>query len=261
MPLVHERSFVPIRPTMSDQERRTRVDLAAMFRLAALNHWDDVIFTHISAVVPGEHTHFLINPSNLMFEEITASTLVKVDLDGTIIDTDGRQQINPAGFAIHSAIHAARPEAKFVVHLHTDDGIAVSCQTEGLLPLAQTSVGMIHHVAYHDYEGVAEGVEEGVRMVASLGDKMVLILRNHGTLSVGRTAGEAWMYMYWLERACTQQVRALSAGREGIMIAPQAAQERLAQQGKLRPNPPGYIDEAWNALLRKLRRVSPGYDR
>ncbi|QYF88109.1 class II aldolase/adducin family protein [Brevundimonas sp. PAMC22021] len=241
---------------VSAEEWRTRVDLAALYRLVALNGWDDMIFTHISARVPGPEHHFLINPYGWYFEEMTASSLVKVDLEGNIVDqTDSF--INPAGFTIHSAVHAAREDAKFVMHLHTVAGVGVAAQKEGLLPLGQNACLLQHQVAYHGYEGLALNHEERERLVADLGDKPLMLLRNHGTLAVGETAAQAWVGMFFLERACAQQIAALSAGRDGVLMAPDAAQAETKEQGR----GVGFISAlAWPGALRMLDRKSPGYD-
>ena len=242
---------------VSAEEWRTRVDLAALYRLVALHGWDDMIFTHLSARVPGPEHHFLINPYGVFFEEMTASLLVKVDRDGAIVDP-GPHGINPAGFTIHSAIHAARPDAHFVMHLHTDQGVAVAAQTEGLLPLTQHALAVLPQLSYHDYEGIALNLDERERLVRDLGTKNLMLLRNHGTLAVGGTAAEAWLGMFFLERACRQQVMALSGGRAGVLIAPEAAQAELrAQTGG--GGFPKVSQLAWPGLLRLLDRRLPGY--
>ncbi|ALL13059.1 class II aldolase/adducin family protein [Caulobacter henricii] len=241
---------------VSDAEWQARVDLAALYRLVALHGWDDMIFTHISARIPGPEHHFLINPYGLFFGEMTASALVKVDLDGNVIDKTP-YFINPAGFTIHSAVHAAREDAHYVMHLHTDQGVAVSTHKEGLMPLAQQALIVLPQLAYHDYEGIALNLDERERLVADLGDKKLMMLRNHGTLSVGTTAAECWMGMFFLERACKQQVMALSAGRDNVLMAPDHAQNEVRSQtgGGL-----GMIAGlAWGGCLRKLDRESPGY--
>src|SRR5690349_17934709 len=186
---------------VSAEEWQARVDCAALYRLVALQGWDDMIFTHISMRVPGPEHHFLINPYGMMFEEITASSLVKVDLDGNIV-APTPYYINPAGFTIHSAIHAAREDALCVIHLHTEYGIAVSAQRNGLLPLSQQALVALASLAYHDYEGLALDESEKPRLVADLGNKDSMILRHHGLLTVGRTAAEAFLAMFILERAC-----------------------------------------------------------
>jgi len=242
---------------VSEAEWKTRVDLAALYRLVALETWDDLIFTHISARVPGPDRHFLINPFGMYFEEVMASSLVKVDLHGKIV-MDSPYGINPAGFTIHSAVHGARDDAHFVIHVHTDQGVAVSAQTGGLLPLSQHALVVLPHLAYHGYEGIALDLEERERLVADLGGKSLMMLRNHGTLAVGGTAAEAWFGLWHLERACKMQVMALSAGRDGVLIAPQAAQDEVAKVVA-----GGFASMSslpWPGLLRRLDRLSPGYD-
>ncbi|HEY5409751.1 MAG TPA: class II aldolase/adducin family protein, partial [Caulobacteraceae bacterium] len=182
--------IAPLRGRVSEAEWRTRVDLAALYRLVALEGWDDMIFTHISARVPGPEHHFLINPFGAFFEEVTASSLVKVDLEGNIV-MESAFGINAAGYVIHSAVHAAREDARFVIHVHSDQGVAVSAQAEGLLPLSQHAMAVLPHLAYHDYEGIALHLDERERVVRDLGDKTLKMLRNHGTLATGATAGEA----------------------------------------------------------------------
>jgi len=246
---------VSLKGKVSEEEWGARVELAALYRLVALHGWDDMIYTHISARLPGPDHHFLINPYGLYFDEITASSLVKIDLEGNILQ-ETSYFINPAGFTIHSAVHAARDDARFVMHLHTDQGVAVSAQKEGLLPLSQHALIILPRLAYHDYEGIALNHDERERLIADMGDKEVLLLRNHGTLAVGRTAADCWVNMFYLERSCLQQVMALSAGREGLLIAPKAAQDEVRSQvsrgigGSL----------AWPGALRRLDRHSPGYD-
>jgi ribulose-5-phosphate 4-epimerase/fuculose-1-phosphate aldolase len=247
---------VSLKGQVSEAEWAARVELAALYRLVAHYGWDDMIRTHISARVPGPEAHFLINPYGWFFDEMTASCLVKVDLDGTVAaKTD--QFINPAGFTIHSAIHAARPDVHFVIHLHAEAGVAVSAQTHGLLPLTQHAVLVLPHVGYHDYEGVALNLDERARLTADLGDKSMMILRNHGTLSVGGTAAQAWNWIYFLEKACRQQVLALSAGRGGVLLAPEAAQAEAREQSAGMPFVAGLT---WPGLLRLLDRKLPGYD-
>jgi ribulose-5-phosphate 4-epimerase/fuculose-1-phosphate aldolase len=250
-------SAVPtLRGKVSAEEWNARVDCAALYRLVALYGWDDMIFTHISARVPGPEHHFLINPYGFYFEEITASSLVKVDLEGNIVQ-ETQSFINPAGFTIHSAIHAAREDAHYVIHLHTVAGVGVAAQAEGLLPIGQNACLLQHQVAYHGYEGLALNHEERERLVADLGDKPLMLLRNHGTLAVGQTASAAWVGMFFLERACAQQVAALSGGRAHVLMAPDAAQAETKEQGR----GIGFISGlAWPGALRLLDRKSPGYD-
>jgi len=245
-----------LKASVSAAEWQARVDLAATYRLVALAGWDDMIFTHISARVPGPEHHFLINPYGFLFEEITASSLVKIDLDGNAVQkTD--YQVNPAGFTIHSAIHMSRDDAQCIIHLHTIDGVAVSAQEQGLLPLDQHAMVLLGDLAYHDYEGVALDLEERERLIADLGDKQFMILRNHGTLAVGKSCADAYMRIYYLERACAIQTRAL-AGGPVLNFPHQGVAEKTAGQGHK-----GFDDNlgplAWPALLRKLDRDSPGY--
>jgi ribulose-5-phosphate 4-epimerase/fuculose-1-phosphate aldolase len=246
-----------VKARVSAEEWQARVDLAALYRLVAHYGWDDMIFTHLSMRVPGPEHHFLINPYGLLFEEITASSLVKVDLEGTIV-APTPYFINPAGFTIHSAIHAAREDALCVMHLHTDQGVAVAAQKDGLLPLSQHALIAGPMVAYHDYEGIALNLDERERLVKDLGDKKLMILRNHGTLSVGASAAEAFMGIFYLERACAQQVMALSVGRDHVLIAPEAAQAEV--RGQIGGSMAGISRLAWPGLLRLLDRHLPGYD-
>lgn len=256
--MADDMSGIDVKSRVSTEEWRARVDLAAMYRLVSLYGWDDLIFTHISHRVPGPDHHFLINPYGFLFEEITASSLVKVDLDGNIID-ETPYFINPAGFTIHSAVHAAREDAQVVMHLHTDDGVAVSAQKDGLLPLSQTAMLVHHDLAYHDYEGVALDHDERERIVADLGTKSNLMLRNHGTLTVGGTAAECFLRMFFLERACTMQIRALSVGRDNVLEGTEHVRGVVESQS----NPEGTAvlanRLAWPGLLRRLDRRLPGY--
>jgi ribulose-5-phosphate 4-epimerase/fuculose-1-phosphate aldolase len=206
--------------------------------------------------VPGPEHHFLINPYGLFFEEITASSLVKVDLDGNIV-APTTYYINPAGFTIHSAIHGAREDALCVIHLHTDAGVGVAAQKDGLLPISQNALLVLPNLAYHGYEGVALNLDERERLVKDLGEKKLMLLRNHGTLSVGANAGDAFVGIFFLERACAQQVAALAGGRETVLIAPDAAQQETRGQSKGLGAVSGL---AWPGLKRKLDRHLPGYD-
>lgn len=246
------------RDRVSPEEWELRCDLAAAFRLAAHYGWDDLIFTHMSVRVPGPHHHFLINPYNLMFEEVTASSLIKIDLDGQPVESTPYFS-NPAGFTIHSALHMAREDANCVIHLHTPAGQAVSAMADGLLPLTQTAMLMLWDLAYHDYEGVATDLAERERLVADLGNRHLMILRNHGTLAIGRTVGDAFLRMYLLERACAAQVMALSAGPNGLRLPPEGAADKVA--GQAVGDSVAMLAQmlAWPALLRKLDRMDPGY--
>lgn len=242
---------------VSDAEWQVRVDLTAAYRLVAAFHWDDLVFTHITARVPGTEDQFLINPYGLLFEEITASSLIKIDLQGNKLD-DSPYPVNPAGFTIHSAIHAARHDAQCVLHTHTLNGVAVSAQKQGVLPLSQQSIFVLASLAYHDYEGVALREDEKARLVADLGDRNFLMLRNHGLLTLGPSVADAFLAMYLFEAVCAIQVRALAGGGELIPIDPTIigtaqAQARQVTRGQ------GAGALTWPGLLRRLDRISPGY--
>ena len=245
-----------VRELVSPEEWQVRVDLAAAYRLVAEYGWDDLVFTHISARVPGPEHHFLINPYGMMFEEITASSLVKVDLEGRIV-MESDYHINPAGFTIHSAVHVAREDALCVMHLHTDCGIAVSAQKDGLLPISQQSTFVLASLGYHDYEGLALNDEEKPRLVADLGNKTFLILRNHGLLTVGHTVADAFLSMFLLERACRIQILAQSGGKELIKISNDVLAQIPAQEAIVTKGGPGRL--VWPGLLRKLDRLGASY--
>ena len=245
-----------IRNQVSDEEWQTRVDLAACYRLIAMYGWDDLVFTHISARVPGPDEHFLINRYGLMFEEMTASSLVKVDLDGNKV-SDSDAPINPAGFTIHSAVHAARHDVQCVLHTHTRAGIAVSAQKDGLRPLSQIAMVSMVSLGYHDYEGIALREDEKPRLVANLGNKTSLILRNHGLLTVGATIPDAFLAMYGLETACQAQVMAQSCGGPLIEVEESVFADMLQQASDSTGGLGGMI--AWPGLLRKLDRIDPSY--
>ena len=238
-------------------EQTIRRDLAAAYRLVALHGWDDLIFTHISARVPGPEHHFLINPYGYTFDEITASSLVKVGMDGETIGHSD-YAVNPAGFTIHSAVHEIREDAGCVMHVHTPDGTAVSTSREGLKPLNQTAQLIIGDLAYHDYEGVALDHDERPRLQADLGTRNLMLLRNHGTLTVGRTPAEAFIRMYYLERACTMQVRTRILGTDDYPTHPDVLDknEKIGTAG-------GFAALAnkllWPAMLRKLDRIDTSY--
>jgi ribulose-5-phosphate 4-epimerase/fuculose-1-phosphate aldolase len=249
------RQLKPKRPKISDAEWKVRCDLAAAYRLAAHFDWTDLQATHISARVPGVHDQFLMNPYGSFFHEITASSLVKIDLEGKVIDPPGKR-VNAAGFTIHSAIHAARPEVGCVLHLHTIAGVAVCSQKHGLLPINHAGLLFRNRVAYHDYEGVTFNLDERPRLVASLGDKQAMILHNHGTLTVGATVGEAFYWAYNLEKACKIQIASLAGNPEQI-IPSQAIQEHYTAQtsyvGKLGE------ETVWPGLLRMAEQLFPEY--
>ena len=250
--------------TPTETELRLRQELAACYRLIAHFRMTDLIFTHISVRIPGPEHHFLINPYGLMFDEITASNLVKIDLQGNAVEPSP-YRVNPAGFVIHSAIHGAREDAQCVLHTHTKAGCAVAALKCGLLPVNQISMEFYGKVAYHDYEGVALDMDEQQRLVADLGDKPVLMLRNHGLLTVGETVSEAFLRMYYLEKACEIQLAAQAAGEivlpsDAVCAHTERQFNDHARQLKERELiDTGAMQLAWNALLRLLERVAPDY--
>jgi ribulose-5-phosphate 4-epimerase/fuculose-1-phosphate aldolase len=250
------RSDADVKSRVSAEEWDARVNLAAAYRLVALFGWDDLVFTHISVRVPGPEHHFLINPYGLLFEEITAASLVKVDLEGRKL-LDSPFEINPAGFTIHSCIHAVRADALCVLHVHSLNGVAVSAQKGGVLPISQQSIFVLASLGYHDYEGVALNPEEQPRLVRDLGDKSFLMLRNHGLLTVGESPADAFLLMYTFEAACSIQVRAQAGGGELVQIgAPILAGARAAVKQVTRGLGPSLV---WPGLLRRLDRENPGY--
>ena len=241
----------------SPEEWAIRVDLAAAYRLVAYFHWDDLVFTHITARVPGPEHHFLINPYGMMFDEITASSLVKIDMQGKKV-VDNPWPVNPAGFVIHSAIHAARHDVQCVLHTHTLDGVAVAAQKNGVLPLSQQSIFVLQSLAYHDYEGVALRDEEQPRLVADLGNNNFLMLRNHGLLTCGRSVPEAFQLMYLFESTCAIQVRAQAGGGELIPIL-QEIIDTAVEQARLVSNGHGPDKLVWPGLLRRLDRMDASF--
>ncbi|MFT5312764.1 MAG: ribulose-5-phosphate 4-epimerase/fuculose-1-phosphate aldolase [Paraglaciecola sp.] len=245
-----------VKQQVSEQEWQVRVDLAACYRMVAQYGWDDLIFTHISARVPGPEHHFLINPYGMLFEEITASSLVKVDLSGQKVGPSDFD-INPAGFVIHSAVHEARDDAQCVMHLHTAAGIAVSACQEGLLPLSQQSLFALSSLSYHGYEGVALNMDEKQRLVADLGETRFMILRNHGLLTCAETIADAFLYMYLLQSACDIQLKAQASGQTLISIPSQILAGIQAQAEQVTRSAGGSL--AWPGILRKLDRNNPGY--
>lgn len=250
-------SFHNRRGEVSDAEWRTRVDLAAAYRMVAMFGWDDLVFTHISARVPGREGEFLINPYGLFFEEITASSLVKVDAMGVKLD-DTPFDVNPAGFTIHSAVHAARHDVGCVLHTHTANGIAVSAQAGGVLPLSQQSIFVLSSLGYHDYEGVALREDEKPRLVADLGSNGFLMLRNHGLLTVGATVADAFLSMYLFETVCTIQVRAQAGGGELVQVDRRIVEGAQQQAAAVTRGLGAQL--VWPGLLRRLDRRLPGYD-
>ena len=245
--------FPPLRDRVGAEEWETRVDLAACYRLVAHYGWTHLTGNHISARVPGTDDHFLINPYGLLYEEITASSLVKVDLDGTIL-SDTEYAINQAGYVIHSAVHGTRPDVQCVLHTHTEAGMGVSALASGLLPISMSALRFYNRIGYHDYEGVTLDVEERQRIVADLGPHMAMILRNHGLVTCGRTIGEAFLLMYHLEKACAAQLAAL-AGPDDIVQPPPEVCEKSAQQSW----GGNHGDTAWPALVRQMDRLDPSF--
>ena len=246
-----------VKEQVSEEEWNVRVNLAACYRLIAMFGWDDLIFTHISARVPGPEDHFLINAYGLLFEEMTASSLVKVDLNGEIVQ-ETPYFINPAGFTIHSAVHAAREDAGCVLHTHTRAGVAVSAQADGLLPISQIAAVACSALSYHDYEGIALDMDERERLAGDLGPtSKAMILRNHGLLSVGQSVSEAFEIMYYLDTACQIQIDAIAGGKAELQLIA----EQTATKGYLQFQDEGgaEIDLCWKAMLRMLDRKGIAY--
>ena len=251
----------PIKDQVSKEEWQVRVDLAACYRLVAMYGWNDYIFNHISARVPGSDRHFLINPFGLFFDEVTASSLIKIDLDGNILLDQTGLGYNIGGYVIHGAVHEARESAHCVIHVHTTDGVAVSAHKVGLLPLNQDSMIVVDDIAYHDFEGVALDLEERERLIQHLGDKNLLILRNHGLLTIGETIAAAFVRMYTLHNACAIQVATLSGGVT-LNLPSDAARKKVQQQVASRGSQSSRSNVtslAWDGLLRKLDRSDQTY--
>ncbi|WP_081871661.1 class II aldolase/adducin family protein [Parvularcula oceani] len=255
-------SLPSVKDGVSDLEWQIRCDLAATYRLAALYGWDDLVFTHISARLPDEDgkPRFLINPYGVLFDEMTASALVKIDIDGNKVD-DSPYFTNPAGFTIHSAVHMHRHDAGCVLHLHSPYGVAVSAQKAGLRRYTQFSMIVHDDLAYHDYEGIALELDERERLVRDLGDHSFMMLRNHGTLTLGENCALAFLRMYFLEQACKTQVLAQAAGEGALLEDSEDMANKVGQQGA-----PGFAkgfgdNLAWPGLMRKLARENPGFDR
>jgi len=242
----------------SAEEWQARVDLAALYRLVALHGWDDLIYTHISARIPGPEHHFLINPYGMLFEEITASSLVKIDLDGNIVQ-ETPYKVNPAGFVIHSAIHMAHASRhRVVMHTHTRAGMAVCALKEGLLPISMVATAFHGKLAYHDYEGPSLDLDERGRLLKNLGDNPAMMLRNHGLLTTGRTVPEAFLRLYRLERACQIQVDAAAAGTLNIM-GDNLAGKSGADLDRFAESDTGQGDLEFAALIRKLDKVDTSW--
>ena len=267
-----------VRDCVSAEEWATRVDLAACYRLVAQYGMSDLIYNHISARIPGRHDHYLINPYGMLYDEITASSLVKIDVAGrTLLQPDHGYSVNVAGFYLHAPVHLARPEVQCILHTHSRAGTAVSALSEGLLPLSQTAMRFYGQLAYHDFEGPAIDADECRRVVADLGDKSAMVLRNHGLLVCGASIAQAFNRMYWLEQACRIQVDALACGRALQMPTPRAIDNTVTcfagteitldnesatnpvLSGAARAGAGGYGLLEWPALLRRLDRADPGF--
>ena len=254
--MAYQQSSIALRGQIAPEEWEQRVALAAAYRLVAHFGWDDLIFTHLSARVPGPDHHFLINPYGMTFDEVTASSLVKVDLEGNKV-MPSPYDINPAGFTIHSAIHAAREDAKCVLHVHSVNGAAVSAQEAGVLPVSQQSIFVLSSLAYHGYEGVALREDEKPRLVRDLGDKSFFMLRNHGLITIAGSVPDAFLLMYTFESACMIQVRAQAGGGRLVHIDPAIVATAEQQAADVTGAAIGAL--AWPALLRKLDRIDPSY--
>jgi ribulose-5-phosphate 4-epimerase/fuculose-1-phosphate aldolase len=254
--MTKQQTAASVRDQVAPEEWEQRVALAATYRLVAHFHWDDLIFTHLSARVPGREHHFLINPYGMTFDEVTASNLVKVDLAGKKV-MDSPYEINPAGFVIHSAIHAAREDAKCVLHVHSINGVAVSAQKCGLQPISQQSMFVLSSLGYHDYEGVALRDDEKPRLVRDLGANHYFMLRNHGLITVADNVPDAFLFLYTFEAACMIQVRAQAGGGELVSVDPRIIATAQQQAETVTKEAGGKL--AWPALLRKLDRIDPSY--
>lgn len=247
--------YTSMKESVSPEEWQLRCDLAACYRYFALEGWDDLIFTHFSMRLPGKEKEFLINPFGIVFEEMTASKLVRIDINGKPLHPTP-YLVNPAGFVLHSAIHSAREDAHCILHTHTPEGVAVSCQKEGLLPISQTALSVYSDVAYHDYEGIVFDAEEKDRLLPNIGEKNCIILRNHGLLVMGETLAAAFLRMYFLQRACEAQILAGSGGGELIPLS-QGVIDRVAAQTD---NVGGMIGQlCWDALIARVDAACPDY--
>lgn len=249
-------NIMDVKSQVSPQEWQTRVDLAACYRMIAHYGWDDLVFTHISARIEGPDHHFLINPYGMLFEEVTASSLVKVDLYGKKVMAS-EFEVNPAGFVIHSAVHEARDDAQCVMHLHTTEGVAISVLEQGLRPYSQQSLFALSSLSYHEYEGVALNPEEKVRLVADLGNTNFMILRNHGLLTCGESIADTFLAMFIMQRACEIQLKAQATGEPLVPISSQILAGIKAQASEVTKGIGGKL--AWPGILRKLDRMCPDY--
>ena len=244
-----------VKTNVPKEEWQLRCDLAACYRIAALMGWDDLIFTHFSMRLPGDGREFLINPFGVVFEDITASKLVKIDINGKPLHPTP-YPVNPAGFVLHSTIHEARDDAQCIIHLHTPEGVAVSCQKDGLLPISQSALSVYSEVAYHDYSGIVFDEDERERLLPSLGDKNCLILRNHGLLTCGGSVGEAFLRMYFLQRACESQIMAQAGGGELIPLDKKVIDHVHSQTDVVRDL---VTSLSWQAVIDRVERQAPDY--
>jgi ribulose-5-phosphate 4-epimerase/fuculose-1-phosphate aldolase len=243
----------------SPEERQLRVELAAAYRLVAKLGFDDLVHTHLSARVPGEDIHFLLNPYGMLFDEITASSLIKVDINGDVVESDGRFPHNPAGFVMHSAVHRSADDRACVFHAHSINAMAVSSLECGLLPMALWCMSYYDRLSYHDYEGPPVRLDERDRIIAKLGTTQAMLMKNHGILTCGRTCAEAFIYLYYLEKACEVQIKAQSTGQKLIIPTHEVCEytAALRYSDVQHTGTPGDIE--WKALMRKLDREDPSY--
>lgn len=248
---------VDLKGKVSDEEWQTRVDLAACYRLFVIHGWDDLIHTHVSARIPNSE-YLLINAFGLAFEEITASNLVKIDINGNVVDPESPFQINPAGFTIHSAVHEARHDDLCALHVHTNETIAIASLKEGLLPLSQYSMFALASLSYHDYEGLAVNEDEKIRLQEDLGDSNFMLLRNHGALTMGKTIGDAFMHMYDLIRACQVQLQVMSTGMTPLYVDQRIIDGIKAQANIVHSGQTGG-EKAWPAMVRRVQRLDPSF--
>lgn len=255
---MYEIPQINLKNQVSEQEWQTRIELAACYRLLMMHGWDDLIHTHVSARIPGTDD-LLINAFGLTFEEITASNLVKIDIEGNILDNDSPFSINPAGFTIHSAVHKARHAEQCALHLHHTDAIAIASCEQGLLPYSQYSAFALASMSYHRYEGLAVDHDEIVRLQNDLGDANFMLLRNHGALTMGLTIGDAFMHMYDLIRACQIQVKLQHSHDNIITIDPAVIDDIKAQANIVHTGQTGG-QKAWPAMMRRVKRAYPKFD-
>lgn len=253
--MTHSQKFTSLKENTSKEEWVHRCDLAACYRYVADQKWDDLIFTHFSVRLPGQEKEFLINPFGVLFEEITASSLVRIDIKGKPLHPTP-YLVNPAGFVLHSAIHEAREDAHCIIHLHTPESVAVSAQKDGLLPISQAALSVLSDLAYHDYEGIVFDGEEKQRLIPNIGDKNCILLRNHGLLCLGKTIPETFMRTYFLQRACQAQIMAQSGGAELIHLSEGVI-------GRVQGQTIGIGDMiaglSWSAVLSRIERIAPDY--